>query len=149
MLPLKFETFAPYLKTKTRFFLLDAMNNRSGEDSWMSMLNSFVGSTEKPDAYLMYEKMITREYPDLTREKIRGDVPPSDINLKDTFRQHYGIEERFRKKSVPIESIRRIMEPNYKLHLSSSRGYERDILSKMNLLDGELYNRQTIKPLIV
>ena len=145
MLPHKIETISPYLRDKSRLFILHK-GVSSGSEWIMDGLNKFIESVGEEDVWRVHADLHNREYPDLTRDRTIYRTPPSDILLKDVSRQHYGIEERYRKKLVPMESIRQIMEANYKWHWASSRGLERHLLSQFNRMDNELLNRNYIVP---
>jgi len=148
MLPLKYETISPYLRDKTRLgFLTSTKFGEPLQDEWMmGHLDNFIGGISNPNLYSLHSWMTTREYPDLKRERVVGTNSKSDILLKDTFRQHQGVEEKYRRGLIPIDYIRLIMEPSTKWHWSSSRGYERSLINSINRLDSEHINRMTIKP---
>ena len=148
MLALKYETISPYLRDKSRLFFLSGTEfGQPLNDEWMmGHLNNFVNNLSNPEVYQRHQWITTRDYPDLTRDRVVGGGAPSDILLKDTFRQNHGIEERYRKGLTPADDIRRIMEPTTKWHWASSRGYERHLIGNINRLDSEHLNRRVIKP---
>ena len=73
---------------------------------------------------------------------------PNNIGLKDTFRQHKGLSERYRRKLMNPEDIMTIYDGAVRYHLAASRGYERDLIRHIYMLDSEMINRKQIKPLI-
>ena len=151
MFPLKIETIAPYLRDKTRLFLLHGSQMTADVDNeWvMRHLNNYLGAVEQPTVYQVHSNMINRPYPELTRDRTTDPVPPSDVLLKDTSRQHKGIEERYHKLMMPIDDIWRIAEPTFKWHWASSRGLEREVVGLSNKLESESVNRRTLKPLML
>ena len=148
MIGLKYHTVSPYIKDKTRLGLLVSHPfNEDLNDEWlMHSLNNFIDTISEPQIYQLHSFMTTRVYPDLTRERVLDSDSKSDILLRDTSRQHMGIEERYNKGLVSIDSIRRIMEPSTKFHWSISRGYERELVDSINKISSENINRRKIKP---
>lgn len=152
MLEYKYLVVAPYLYEISR---LNALNSgyhygdtNISDEHHLDKLDKFVGNLEKPGAYDYLAKVRNREYPDLSRGKQLGQPTNSDLLLKENFRHHRAIEERFRSKLPSASDIRNISDPITKVWKSSSRGYERWLVDMFNNLDSEAFNRMSIKPII-
>lgn len=152
MLDLKYNTLRPYLIDKTRLTALSSGSNfgyHEEDDHLFRRLDNFVSRLGHPDVDNYYSEIRNRRYPDLDREKEVGDFQIiSDLLLPDTFRQHKGIEEKYRKGIPSYYDLVRIAEPVTKLGISMTRGYERHLVDSLGYLDNEYLNRYTIKPVI-
>lgn len=119
------------------------------ETNYLSKMNNFIGNIEKPILKFGVE------YPDISQaayglgrtEVIRRTIP-SDILMKETFRQHKSIEERYLKNRVYGKDIKKINDGVCKFHLAMSRGFERFLVDMINSLDDEYINRKFIKPIL-
>lgn len=154
MLNLKFQTISPYLMDKTRLTALSSGSNYGNttihDEHLLEKMNNFIENLNNEKIDLMLSKMRQRDFPDLSRARVSDNFNlSSDMLLKDTFRQHHGIEEAFRKFLPNMNDIRKISEPSTKYHLSMARGYERHILEMMGRLDAEALDRKVIKPVII
>ena len=149
MLPLKSQTISPYLRDRTRLALLSSGSSFGmsslHDEHLMERLNSLMNNLDNPDMHRQHELLKIVDYPELTRART-SDTIASDMLLKDTFRQHSAINERYRKLLVGLEDIRNIYEPSTKYHRAISRGYERHLVDFIGKLDAEMLNRSTLKP---
>ena len=150
MLPFYLSTISPYIRDKTRLFLIHSGSDYGDltQNDYISRLESYVQSVNSEQPYIYHDFHRTRSYPTLGADRVRDSLI-SDLVLSDTFRQNKSIEERYRKNLVNSTDIRSIFDANYKFHLAMSRGMERHILRFIGDLDGEMVNRKTIVPLII
>lgn len=151
MLDLKYETISPYLRDRSRLIALSSGSNfgefELSPEHLVERLNSVIGNFNNERAFTHYDVLKRREYPELSRERVIGNHNvSSDILLKDTFRQHRGIEERYRKFLPNLRDIRAIGDPSTKYHIASSRGFERHLIDHINRLDAEKIDRSSIRP---
>jgi hypothetical protein len=154
MLPYKISTISPHINNMSRLYLLSSGaefgSTELHDEHIMDRLDHFVRNLDNNQVPNIYDKMKTREYPDLDRGKVLGNSQVvTDILLKDNFRQHSGIEEKYRKKLSPLHSLRNIFDPATKYHRSISRGFERQLIEMINRLDTEKLDRQTLNPILV
>ena len=151
MLSLKTHTISPYLRDMTRLALLSSGSSFGltslSDEHLMERLNSLMANLDNPELHQEHELLKVVDYPDLDRERTSGTVA-SDVLLKDTFRQHSAINERYRKRLVNLEDVRNIFEPSTKYHRAISRGYERHLVDFIGKLDGEMINRASLKPVL-
>lgn len=149
MLPLKVHTVSPYVKDRTRLLVLTSGakygNVPYHDEIFLDRLDKIVSNMNNDNVHLTHNRLHIRDFPDLTRERISSNNISSDILLKDTFRQHKGIEERYRKSLPNVRDIKMIYEPATKFHYSISRGYERDIVDFFGKIDSELIDRNSLK----
>lgn len=152
MLEYKYRVVAPFLVEISRLNALTSGYKfgdvQLSDEHHLEKLEKFVNNLENPISYDYLYKIRNREYPDLKRDKSVGFPTNSDVLLKDTFRHHRAIEEKYRTKLPSVSDIRNISDPYTKILNSSSRGYERWLIGLFNNLDGESFNRQSIKPII-
>lgn len=153
MLELKYHTISPYVKDQTRITALSSGSHfgvQEGQEHYMERLERFLNVLGEPKITDTYRFMRHREYPDIDREKVQGNFGlMSDILLSDTFRQHKGIEEKYRRGQMNLFDMNRIGDPATRLHLSMSRGYERHLIEHFGRLDSEYLDRSILKPVIL
>ncbi len=153
MLPLKIQTISPYIRDRTRILALTSgakFGNVPIHDEYIiERLDKVVANMDNDMVHATHQTMRIRPYPDLSRQRVEGNAVVSDILLRDTFRQHRGIEERYRKFLPNLHDIRLMYEPTTKLHRSLSRGYERELVNFIGRVDGEMIDRNTLKPVII
>lgn len=114
------------------------------DDHLMERLNSYVGNLSNEEPFASYDRLTNVQFPTFDGE--RFDTNPSDILLRDVFRQNGSLEEKFRKGQFNLQSIRMLADPATRFHLATARGFERDLVKHINGLDTEMMNRQTIVP---
>lgn len=151
MLPFHFSTLSPYLRDKTRLFLLHSGENfgiMNDNDHMLRRLNGYVKATQKTEPYQIHQTHQDREFPQLDREPVNDRIV-TDLILSDHFRHNRSIESRYRTNQPTYYDLVRIFHPTTRYHHSISRGLERHIVSSIDLLDNEVINRMTIEPLIV
>jgi hypothetical protein len=152
MLDYKYSVVSPFLYDISRLNALSSGykfgDTRLNDEHHLEKLNSFISNLENPVSYDYLAKIRNREYPDLKREKSMGHPTNSDLLLKEGFRQHRAIEEKYRTKLPTVVDIRNISDPLTKMWKSGSRGYERFLVDLFNNLDAESFNRRSIKPLL-
>lgn len=153
MLPFKIHTVSPYVKDRTRLLVLTSGAKFGGiqlhDEHIMERLDKIVGNMDNSEVHMTHNLIHSLTYPDLSRDRTHFTSYGSDILLKDTFRQHMGIEERYRKFLPNMTDIRNIYEPTSKYHRSMSRGYERALVDFINRVDSEMIDRQTLKPVLI
>ena len=153
MLPLKVYTVSPYVKDRTRLLVMTSGAKFGAvplhDEHIVERLDRVVANLDNDTVHQTHHALRMREYPDLSRERVSGNMVVSDILLRDTFRQHHGIAERYRKFLPNMADIRSIYEPSTKFHRTISRGYERDLVDFIGRVDSEMIDRQTLKPVIV
>lgn len=153
MLPLKIHTVSPYVRDRTRLLVLTSGakfgNIPYHDEHIIDRLDKVVANMDNDTVHLTHSRLHNRVYPDLSRERSDNSMIVSDILLKDTFRQHRGMEERYRKFLPNLRDIKMIYEPATKFHHSISRGYERDIVDFIGRADSEMIDRNTLKPSII
>ena len=153
MLPHKYHTISPYLRDKTRMVLLTSGVNWGSteihDERYMERLEKTIESLSNGQGIILHNRHLIRDYPDLKRPKRNGDRILSDLALRDTFRQHRGISERYRRGLTGVEDVMRISDGATKYHIATSRGYERHLIETMIGMDSEFINRANLKPIIV
>lgn len=149
MLPLKINSTAPYLRNNLRLTLLQS-GSKFGEtnlpeEHMYERLNNFVETVNNPEKFDQifagYESMRTVPYPDLSFTRPPVLNRPSDIMLKDSYRQHRAIEERHRKSLPNSRDIRLINDWHSKEVFAGSRGLEREIVEMIARIDAEFLSR--------
>ena len=148
MLPYYMHTISPYLRDKTRLFLLHSgkgFGERKEEDHLISRLDGYVGATLRPEPYEAHQSHLDRFFPELDREKTEDKVV-TDMILRDHFRHNRSIEERYRTNKSTYHDILKLYDGSTRFHHSISRGLERHVVDSINLLDNEVINRMTIVP---
>lgn len=153
MLPLKVHTVSPYIRDRTRLLVLTSGSKFGAtqlhDEHIIERLDRIMANMDNDSVHQTHRALHNRIYPDLSRERVNDGKIVSDILLKDTFRQHRGIEERYRKFLPNLSDIRNIYEPSTKFHRSLSRGYERELVDFVNRSDAEMIDRNTLKPVLV
>ena len=153
MLPHKYSTISPYLRDKTRLFLLHSGSQfgltELHDEHIMDRLDKATNAMSSDLPYLYHQRLHIRDYPDLKRHKRQGEKVLSDILLKDNFRQHRGISERYRRGLVNVNDIMKLSDGASRYHWAISRGYERHIVNHILGMDSEYLNRANIKPLLI
>ncbi len=134
MLPLHYLSMKPLLEPRTRLIALSS-KGKFGQTEWdtdhmVERLDAFVGNCQNDAPHRLYDSL-------------KGNGV-SDVTLKDTFRQHCGINEKFYPNRPDFADIRKIADFGVRMHLSVSRGYERYLVEHFNRLDSEWLNRQDI-----
>jgi hypothetical protein len=150
---MKYHTISPYLIDKTRLTALSSATPYGSttihDEHIIERMNAFIDNLQRPDVYRRYDLLRTHEPHNLTRAKtVVSRNTMSDILLRDTFRQNFALDERYRKGLLRLEDIRRISDPATRFHISCSRGYERHLVNSINSLDGEGINRLSIRPIL-
>lgn len=153
MLPYKYNVISPYLRDKTRLLLLHSGSQfgmtEVHDEHIMERLDKFVTSIGESKAFDQHLRHTTRDFPDSNRPKQESDFILSDIALKDTFRQHKAINERYRRKLINPENLMPLFDGATRYHISISRGYERELVNHIYLMDSEFINRKNIRPIII
>lgn len=154
MLDYRYNTISPYIKDKTRLFALSSgypYGTLNLEDEHLAQkMDMFVDSLNNPKFYDVYDRLRSRDYPDLNRNRTVGNNNiKSDILLGDVGRQNQMIEEIYRRGLCSIGDIRKFSDEITRRSIASSRGYERNLVIDLNNLDGEAINRKSIKPIII
>jgi len=152
MIPLHFQTIAPYLHNKTRLIalhsLIDFGSFSLSDDRPAMMLNNFIDNISNQNAHDLYSRHHSIEYPDLKRGQVYARPINSDILLKDTFRHHEAIRGIYRRGQPDLYDIKKIYDPSTKIHHSISRGYERHLMDTLNRIDSEMVDRKTLRPVL-
>ena len=119
------------------------------DDYYFDRMNSLMDSfSNNSQPYELYDRLLQVPYPDLERSKQVDLNRSSDILLKDIGRQYHSIEERFRKNQISLPDLRRLNDGAPRYLWSTSRGFDRTVINRINQLDGEMLTRKTVKPLI-
>lgn len=150
MIPVQFHTLKPVIQNRIRVATLTSGSKfgeyQLGNEHMMERMNNFVRNIDNPEIERIYQSQLANEYPDLAIGANRMETYQSDFNLKDTNRLHMGIEERYRKKKIPISEYRKISDPVTRLHRAMSRGVERQLVDAINTYDNEVINQKSIRP---
>ncbi len=136
---------SPYLREPLRLSLLNSGATFGEDNDLLARMDKYVehiNSDKFPDTINTYNGLRNIPYPDLTFTRPPLVNRPSDILLKDTYRQHYGIEERQRKFLPRSDDIMRLMDPIFRDTYSSTRGFERELVNRIAMMDAEAYARQ-------
>lgn len=145
MIPYKLNTMSPYLREPLRLSLLHSGATFGNDTDFLKKMDQFVGhvhSENFPQTIDIYNSIRTLPYPDLTFTRPPLVNRPTDILLKDVYRQHYGIEERQRKFLPNSYDILRIGDPITRDIYSSTRGFERELVNRIGMMDAEALARQ-------
>lgn len=153
MLPLKVHTIAPYIRDRTRLLVMTSGakfgNVPLHDEHIIERMDKVVANMDNESVHQTHRAIHNREYPDLGRERVVGHNISSDILLRDSFRQHKGMSEKYRKFLPNLQDIRLIYEPASKFHHTISRGYERDLVGFIGKVDAEMIDRNTLKPVLI
>ena len=154
MLPLQYQCMRTDVLRNARMVALSSGTKFGDidlhEEHLIEKLNNYIGNLSNDEPHRISNKIRSVDFPLLDREPVKGRSGSSDILFggRDVFRQDHGIEERFRKGLVGIADLRTLADPATRMHLSGSRGTERDLIRYFNRLDGEAFNRMTVRPMI-
>ena len=154
MISLHLQTISPYLKDKTRLLALSCGNDfgsiATSEDRIFDHMDNFVSKLSSEVGFNHHRNVHQVLYPTFSEGSLHNNaIAPSDVLLKDTFRQHRTINDTYRKGIPDMYDIKKIYDPSTKLYHSISRGYERHLIETMGLLDSEILNRRILKPLLI
>lgn len=147
MLPPYIQTVSPYLKDKTRLFVLHT--NTTLDDDYLTRLNNIVESINSPESYEIKDHLLARSNNSASRRLLEHHNIPSDAILPDIHRQNRAMEEKFRRDQMNYFDIKRIYDGETKYHLAMSRGYEHYLVRFFGHTDSEFLNRKYITPLIL
>ena len=154
MIPYEYRVLGRYLTTHKRLVSLASMypygTTEIDDEHLLEKLDRYLGAFREHHIVNNFERFkSTIPFPVLEDAEFNERMPPDDVLLKDVHRQHYSIEERFRKNQIPLDSIKMLVDPSTRIHMSFARGSERELIKYFNKLDTESINRKYYNDLIL